>query len=51
MLKEFGVPEAMWLIEVKDFPVLVTMDSHGNSLHKTLSGKSKVKRDEIFKSL
>ena len=51
MLKEFGVPEAMWLIEVKDFPVFVTMVSHGNSLHKMLSGKSKIKRDAIFKSL
>ena len=31
-LEEFGVPEAMWHIRVKDFPVIVTMDSHGNSL-------------------
>ena len=30
---EFGIPEAMWHITVKDFPVIVTMDSHGNSLH------------------
>ncbi len=30
---EFGLPEAMWHIRVKDFPVIVTMDSHGNSLH------------------
>jgi len=30
---EFGIPEAMWHIIVKDFPVIVTMDSHGNSLH------------------
>ncbi len=30
---EFGVPEAMWHITVKDFPVIVTMDAHGNSLH------------------
>lgn len=33
MLEEFGSPEAFWVIEVKDFPVVVTMDSHGNSLH------------------
>lgn len=32
-LDEFGVPEAMWHIEVKDFPAIVTMDAHGNSLH------------------
>ncbi len=30
---EFGIPEAMWHITVKDFPVIVTMDAHGNSLH------------------
>ena len=30
---EFGVPEAMWHMEVKGFPAIVTMDSHGNSLH------------------
>ncbi len=32
-LMEFGIPEAMWHIEVEDFPAIVTMDSHGNSLH------------------
>jgi fumarate hydratase class I len=30
---EFGIPEAMWHIMVKDFPAVVTMDAHGNSLH------------------
>ena len=30
---EFGVPEAMWVIRVKDFPIVVTMDAHGSSLH------------------
>jgi fumarate hydratase class I len=30
---DFGVPEALWVIEVEDFPVVVTMDAHGNSLH------------------
>lgn len=38
---EFGVPEAMWVIQVKDFPVVVTMDAHGNSLHAEIEGKSK----------
>jgi len=32
-LEEFGVPEAMWVIEVKNFPVVVTMDAHGVSKH------------------
>ena len=30
---DFGVPEAMWVIEVKAFPAVVTMDAHGQSLH------------------
>jgi fumarate hydratase class I len=32
-LLEFGTPEAMWHLTVEDFPAVVTMDSHGNSLH------------------
>jgi fumarate hydratase subunit beta len=37
---EFGVPEAIWVIEVKDFPVVVTMDSHGGSLHAEVEQSS-----------
>ena len=36
MLEEFGSPEAFWVIEVEDFPVVVTMDSHGGSLHEVV---------------
>jgi len=39
-LEEFGVPEAMWVIEVKNFPVVVTMDSHGQSKHSLLEESS-----------
>jgi len=35
-LEEFGTPEAFWIIDVKDFPVVVTMDSNGGSLHKKI---------------
>ncbi len=38
---EFGVPEAMWVIEVKDFPVVVTMDSHGGSQHAVIEETSR----------
>ncbi|HSQ17791.1 MAG TPA: FumA C-terminus/TtdB family hydratase beta subunit [Anaerolineales bacterium] len=38
---DFGVPEAMWVIEVKDFPVVVTMDAHGGSLHAVVEERSK----------
>jgi fumarate hydratase class I len=37
---EFGVPEAMWVIEVEDFPVVVTMDAHGQSLHSVVEERS-----------
>jgi fumarate hydratase class I len=33
-LMEFGIPEAMWHLDVEDFAAIVTMDVHGNSLHK-----------------
>ena len=33
-LEEFGAPEAIWVIEVEDFPAVVTMDAHGGSLHE-----------------
>ncbi|HEY7334642.1 MAG TPA: FumA C-terminus/TtdB family hydratase beta subunit [Bryobacteraceae bacterium] len=32
-LLEFGIPEAMWHLNVRDFVAIVTMDSHGASLH------------------
>jgi len=32
-LLELGIPEAMWHLRVKEFPAIVTMDAHGNSLH------------------
>src|SRR5947208_15535202 len=32
-LMEFGIPEAMWHLRVKNFAAIVTMDAHGNSLH------------------
>jgi fumarate hydratase class I len=37
---DFGVPEAMWVIEVVDFPAVVTMDSHHASLHDEVQKKS-----------
>jgi fumarate hydratase class I len=45
---EFGVPEAMWVIEVKDFPAVVTMDSHGGSLHAEIEQRSKAVLDELL---
>lgn len=39
-LKEFGSPEAIWELEVERFPVVVTMDSHGRSLHNEVLAQS-----------
>ena len=39
-LMEFGTPEAMWHLTVKDFPAIVTMDAHGNSLHRDIEQES-----------
>ena len=45
---DFGVPEAMWLIEVKEFPVVVTMDAHGGSQHAVVDDASKKVLDELL---
>jgi len=47
-LEEFGTPEAFWIIEVEDFPVVVTMDSHEGSLHKEVLERSKKIMEELL---
>jgi fumarate hydratase class I len=39
-LLEFGTPEAMWHLTIEDFPAIVTMDAHGNSLHRDVEQAS-----------
>ena len=48
MLEEFGVPEALWVIDVDRFPVVVTMDSHGKSLHDEVEGSSESRLKELL---
>lgn len=48
LLEEFGSPEAIWELEVKDFPAVVTMDSHGRSLHQEVFASSQA---ELVKRL
>jgi fumarate hydratase subunit beta len=45
---EFGVPEAMWAIRVEEFPVVVTMDSHSQSIHERVADQSKAKLAELL---
>ena len=47
-LEEFGVPEAMWVIRVEDFPVVVTMDSHGQSIHQRVQAASEARRKQLL---
>ncbi|MED4956211.1 FumA C-terminus/TtdB family hydratase beta subunit, partial [Paenibacillus macerans] len=50
---EFGVPEAMWHLEVDGFAAIVTMDSHGDSLHEGVEKDSLAKlsafKEPVFK--
>jgi fumarate hydratase class I len=45
---EFGTPEAFWVIEVENFPAVVTMDSHGGSQHAVIDDSSKKILDELL---
>jgi len=46
-LMELGSPEAIWVLEVKDFPAVVTMDAHGNSLHAAVLEQSKERLKQL----
>ncbi|ADI27978.1 fumarate hydratase [Geobacillus thermoleovorans] len=52
-LLEFGIPEAMWHLRVENFTAVVTMDSHGNSLHEDVEKSSLEKlaqfKEPVFK--
>ena len=50
MLEEFGAPEALWELEVEDFPVIVTMDSHGNSLHEQIRQASSDRLNQLMET-
>jgi len=40
LAEKFGSPEAVWEFRVDRFPVVVTMDSHGGSLHEQVQAVS-----------
>jgi fumarate hydratase, class I len=50
-LDEFGIPEAMWHFQVRDFPAIVTMDSHGNSLHADVEEASALELKEFAEAV
>jgi fumarate hydratase subunit beta len=45
---DFGVPEAFWQIRVEDFPCVVTMDSHGQSLHAQVQQQSRQRLEALL---
>ena len=45
---EFGVPEAIWVLEVEGFPAVVTMDAHGESLHAEIASRSQAVLTELI---
>ena len=45
---EFGVPEAFWIIRVERFPVVVTMDSHGRSIHADVETLSQAALERLI---
>jgi fumarate hydratase class I len=47
LLDELGVPEAMCVFEARDFPAIVTMDAHGNSLHEDVASKTGAELEKI----
>jgi len=51
-LKELGMPECLWVLEVEDFgPMLVTIDSHGDNLTEEVKRRIMEKKDRIIEAL
>src|SRR5215467_8958217 len=40
-LEQFGSPEAVWELEVKNFPAVVAIDAHGNNLQQVVTDHSR----------
>ena len=50
--QDLGMPEALWVITAEKFgPLLVTMDSHGNSLHDDMDKLVLSRRSEVYSKI
>lgn len=49
--EDLGLPEAIWDLDVVEFPVVVTMDAHGNSLHERVLTASQTKLVSILQNI
>jgi fumarate hydratase class I len=47
--QEFGMPEAIWELDVKNMPAIVTMDSKGNSVHEGVMTDSKHELERLIR--
>lgn len=47
-LEEFGMPECFWEFEVTEFPTIVTMDTHGGSIHTRVEELSEKRLEELL---
>jgi fumarate hydratase subunit beta len=45
---EFGVPEAFWVVRAESLPVVVTMDSHGRSVHDEVEAASRAALERLI---
>lgn len=50
-LEQFGSPEAIWQLKIVKFPVVVTIDAHGGSLHKDIEASSNTKLSELMSAI
>lgn len=49
---DLGMPEAVWIFEVKDFgPLIVAIDAQGNNLYHDVGKKIEVNREKIYSQI
>lgn len=47
--KDLGMPEALWVITAEEFgPLLVTMDSHGHSIHEDMKKAVEKRKAAVY---
>lgn len=47
-LDEFGSPEAIWELEIRDFPAVVTMDAAGGDIHAQIREHSRQQLSQLL---
>ena len=50
--QDLGMPEAIWVLEVSNWgPLIVAMDSHGNSIYRDIRQEGRKKVDGLLKKM